>query len=87
MAWSKWSKSTGLKTHDCHQCTSGWVPDRVKTFDPNCAGCQRKLKSGLRTGLEPRPQPGNRGKKRLSPEAWKAHVAGLKRGAEAMRGT
>ena len=81
-------KSTGLKLHKCYQCATGWIPGQVKTFEPECAGCQKKLKAGLRTGKEPRPpSPGNQGKKRLSPAAWTAHVAGLKRGAAARRGT
>jgi hypothetical protein len=45
----------GLNHHLCFQCISGIVPGQVKTFDPTCEGCQKKLADGLRTGLEPRP--------------------------------
>lgn len=39
----------------CRQCVIGVAPNTVKTFDPECPGCQQKLSDGLRTGNEPAP--------------------------------
>ena len=48
-----------MKRALCGQCSSGWVPETPKTFDPTCRGCKQKLADGLRTGKE--PLPSNRG--------------------------
>jgi len=39
----------------CRQCKTGLAPGQEKTWHPDCPGCQEKLSSGKRTGLEPRP--------------------------------
>ena len=44
-----------MKRYSCRQCRLGYVPDLVKTFDPECPGCRKKLADGLRTGHEPHP--------------------------------
>lgn len=38
----------------CSQCVRGCAPGDRKTFNPDCPGCQEKLRLGLRTGLEGR---------------------------------
>lgn len=66
----------------CGQCSSGWVPETPKTFDPNCRGCRKKLADGIRTGKEPLP-PKRGGwavkKPHMSMERFKATVVGLKK--------
>lgn len=44
-----------MKRYSCRQCRTGWVPGQVKTFDPDCPGCNQKKADGLRTGHEPLP--------------------------------
>jgi len=39
----------------CGQCSFGYSPGTIKTFDPGCKGCKEKLADGRRTGKEPPP--------------------------------
>lgn len=70
----------------CRQCRTGWTRGQVRTFHPDCPGCQRKRREGLRTGKEPHPRDIRvDGRVRVAPEQFAKVVAKARGVRAAMR--
>ena len=36
-------RARGFRSHDCAQCSMGYVPGKLRTFEPGCSSCAAKL--------------------------------------------